>query len=396
MKIIKTISKGIGVILLGILLFAASLVGGYLFAGVINTAASTLGFWGYLLIILGLILTFYISITVHEAGHLVFGLLTGYSFSSFRIGSLMWIKQDGKIKLRCLTISGTGGQCLMTPPERENGRIPVVLYNLGGVLMNIIFSTLLVLLYLFLAYIPILSEFFVIAAALSFVIAITNGIPLAPGGMPNDGMNAYYLAGNKTARVAFRNQLLMNAEQAKGARLSDMPDEWFALPEDADMQNVHCASIAVFAASRTMESMDFAKAESEIKSLLDSDYKMASIHRNLLACDLVYCRLVLDGTKAEISSILTINQQKFMQSMKTFPSVLRTEYAVALIRDKSVEKAEKTKQKFEKTIKTYPYPQDAETEKGFMEYAEKAFSVGEGGPMELVDEVPLNCNGDPK
>ena len=35
----------------------------------------------------------FLQIIIHEAGHLVFGLLTGYKFSSFRIGSFMWIRR---------------------------------------------------------------------------------------------------------------------------------------------------------------------------------------------------------------------------------------------------------------------------------------------------------------
>ena len=137
------------------------------------------------------------------------------------------------------------------------------------------------------------------------------------------------------------------------------------------MQNVHCASIAVFSAARTMNSLDFASAEKEIKSLLESDFKIASIHRGLLACNLICCRLILDGEKAEISSILTINQQKFMQSMKNFPDVICTEYVIALIRDKNAEKVEKIKQKFKKVSKTYPYQQDIDSARDIMACAEK-------------------------
>ena len=33
-----------------------------------------------------------LNMVIHESGHLVFGLLSGYSFSSFRIMSFMWVK----------------------------------------------------------------------------------------------------------------------------------------------------------------------------------------------------------------------------------------------------------------------------------------------------------------
>lgn len=93
-----------------------------------------------ILSIIGLLFGMYAAILVHviihEAGHLVFGLLSGYKFSSFRIFSFMWVKEGDKISVRRLSIAGTGGQCLMSPPDMVDGKIPVVLYNLGGSLMR--------------------------------------------------------------------------------------------------------------------------------------------------------------------------------------------------------------------------------------------------------------------
>lgn len=83
------------------------------------------------LIYVGMFVFMYVAIlmhiVIHEAGHLVFGLLSGYKFSSFRIFSFMWIKENGKIKLKRLSIAGTGGQCLMVPPDMTEGKFPVSL-----------------------------------------------------------------------------------------------------------------------------------------------------------------------------------------------------------------------------------------------------------------------------
>ena len=38
-----------------------------------------------------------LHIAVHAAGHLVFGLLTGYGFSSYRVGSIMLLMENGKL-----------------------------------------------------------------------------------------------------------------------------------------------------------------------------------------------------------------------------------------------------------------------------------------------------------
>lgn len=364
----KKVFKKIANILAFAALFLVGAAGGLflslsLFSGFFNPLEVILG-------VVGILISLYVSIIAHEAGHLIFGLISGYTFSSFRIGSFMWIKQDGKIKIRRLSIAGTGGQCLMTPPEK-NEKTPVVLYNLGGVIANIILAAIFACFYYLLFHsVILLALVFLFGAIVSFIIALTNGLPLDVGGIPNDGMNVVHLLGDKVSAVAFKNQLLMNAAQGRGVGLSDMPDEWFVLPDGANMKNVHCASIAVFAVSRNMEKMDFASSEKEIKSLIDSDCNMAQIHRNLLKCDLVYCRLMSDGAGAEISSLLTIEQQKFMKSMKNFPSIIRTEYAIALIRDKNTEMAEKAKQNFENAAKTHPYPQDIEQERRYMEHAE--------------------------
>ena len=69
----------------------------------------------YILIALGFILTGYFHnliiftsiIIIHELGHLIFGLLSGYKFSSFRIGNIMLVKTGGKLKFKKLTIELT-------------------------------------------------------------------------------------------------------------------------------------------------------------------------------------------------------------------------------------------------------------------------------------------------
>ena len=88
-----------------------------------------------------------VQIVIHEAGHMVFGMLSGYRFCSFRIFSFMWIKDHGKLKFSRFSLAGTGGQCLMAPPDFKNGTIPVMLYNFGGSIMNAAAGLLFLLLY---------------------------------------------------------------------------------------------------------------------------------------------------------------------------------------------------------------------------------------------------------
>lgn len=97
-----------------------------------------------LLKVYGLILIFFVGflihIVIHETGHLIFGLMTGYSFVSFRIGSFTLIKENNKLKHKKFNIPGTAGQCLMMPSDLKDGKFPFVIYNFGGVIMNLVVS----------------------------------------------------------------------------------------------------------------------------------------------------------------------------------------------------------------------------------------------------------------
>ena len=72
-----------------------------------------------------------LQIVIHEGGHLVGGLLSGYRFVSFRIFNIALIRHKGRFALRRYSIAGTGGQCLLLPPDGNAGDIPLMLYNLS-------------------------------------------------------------------------------------------------------------------------------------------------------------------------------------------------------------------------------------------------------------------------
>lgn len=126
----------------------------------------------------------FLQIIIHEGGHLVFGLATGYRFSSFRVASLMLLKRDGRYELKHLSIAGTGGQCLMIPPAYTEEGFPYKLYNLGGVIANVVSALICGLLL-----IPFHNNRYVMAFLASIAVigvgyALMNGIPFGSGRCP--------------------------------------------------------------------------------------------------------------------------------------------------------------------------------------------------------------------
>ena len=332
-----------------------------------------------LMMLVGLFIGMYIAllfhVIVHEAGHLIFGLLTGYKFSSFRVGSLMWVKENGELKLKRLSLAGTGGQCLMTPPEMKDGKIPLVLYNLGGSIINIIVGLVFLIGYLVSPASPFLSPLLLIFAVVGFVIALMNGIPMRMGTVDNDGYNAFALSKNQEAVEAFWVQLKIVEQSSKGVRLRDMPAEWFSLPTDEAMKNSMAATRGVFACNRLMDEGRFLEADAMIAHLLEIESGIVGLHRNLLVCDRLFVELIGENRPDVIRNMMTKEQTKFMKSMKRFPSVLRTQYVLALLSENDPAKAEMIRNEFEKASKTYPYPHEIDGERELMRLAESRMNA---------------------
>lgn len=307
-----------------------------------------------------------IQIIIHEAGHLVFGLMSGYKFSLFRIFSLTFVKEGGKIRTKRLSIAGTGGQCLMSPPDMIDGKIPVTLYNLGGSIMNIIASTVFLGLYFALKNVPFVSTVMIFFAAIGYIFAIMNGVPMRMGTIDNDGYNAFSMSKSPEAMRAFWVQMKINEQTASGVRLKDLPDEWFKLPSDKDMKNSMVATLGVFICNRLMDKKNFEEADKLMAHMLSIDSGMVGLHRNLLICDRIYIELITENRKEIIDEMLNNEQKKFMKQMKNFPSVLRTQYVHALLCENDTAKAENIKTQFENIAKTYPYPSDIQAERELM------------------------------
>ena len=323
----------------------------------------------YGLLVLSLYAAIIIQIMIHEAGHLVFGLATGYRFCSFRIFSWMWVEEEGKLRFRRLSISGTGGQCLMAPPELQDGKMPVLLYNFGGSIMNLAVSAVFLGLSFLLPSTSFIALFLLVLALVGLAFAIMNGVPLHLGAVDNDGCNALSLMRSEEAARAFWVQLKANEQISRGRRLKDMPAEWFAMPGDEAMQNSMIATVGVLACNRLMDEHRFAEAEDQMAHLLSMESGIVGMYRSLLTCDRVFVELISQNRREILDSLLTKEQVKFMKAMKTFPSVLRTEYAMALLADRDEGKAQKIEKMFDRCASRYPYPSEITGEKEYMQIA---------------------------
>ena len=352
----------------GAVFFLLSFAGGLLLGRVTSESAGP-GLLGVLAALAAVLLACWLQIVIHESGHLVFGLLTGYRFSSFRIGSFMWLKENGKLRLKRLSIAGTGGQCIMAPPPGTAADMPVFWYHMGGVAMNLLTAALFGLLALVLPDVPFLSPLLVSCAVVGVVYAVLNGVPVHSKMVDNDGWNARTLLHSRSARESMWMQLAVSEKSAEGMRLRDMPGEWFTIPTAQEMQNGLTAAQGVFAANRLMDAHRFREADELMEHLLTMESGMAGLHRSLLLCDRMYVELIGKCREDRLNALCTPGVKTFMKQMEKFPSVLRVRYAEALLRKRDRAEAEKILSDYEKMAKRYPYHSDIQSERELMELA---------------------------
>lgn len=276
------------------------------------------GIAAFLVAFASIIVSFAIIVPVHELGHLICGLLSGYKFVSFRIFNWTFIKENEKIRVKKFAIAGTGGQCLLTPPDVPLEKIPIVLYNFGGVLANIILL-LIAIPFFFLDLNPFVSEALAVFVATDVIMILLNGIPMQAGGVGNDGYNIKLLKKNFLSKQGIVNQLRANALIQNGIRPKDMPDELFSNPEEIDYKNALEVSIPLMYASRLIDRMEYEEALSTIETLYSHKDQIMPLYAKEIACELAFLYL-RTGKIEEANRLLDKDLLKYIEKYRKMMS----------------------------------------------------------------------------
>ena len=319
------------------------------------------GAYGTVLLMACLLLSAWVQIIAHEGGHLIAGLLTGYGFVSFRIGSVILTRSATGLRLGILSLAGTGGQCLLSPPAlREDGTYPSLWYHLGGCLMNLL-CALLALAGLLLTH-SAWRVWHLCTLVIAVVFALMNGIPLHAGMVDNDGMNALRMRKDRDVAMGMYRQLQINAAIAEGLRLRDMPSEWFECTPAQERDN------GIFRLLRQVDMHDLDAAIDTARKL-SHNKKINGIYRGMAENE-KQCLQLLRGEKLDASSA---ELKQYRKAMKDSAPVLRAQYMLALLDEQDEVKAAKYARKFDRMARHYPYPNDIAMDRELMNMArEKA------------------------
>lgn len=319
----------------------------------------------YLLFLLSMGIALILQTAVHEAGHMVFGLLTGFRFLSYRVLSLIISKEDGKLKLGRFSIPGTVGQCLMGTPVNTEKK-PYYLYNAGGLIFNLIFMVFNYLI-VFLSRNPYLAIFAAANGMYDLIMLIGNGIPFDGNGIANDGKNIQEMNRHPEAIDTFYSMLDINEMMMNGTRARDTSDDMIDLRETT----LHTGSIGtsnlVWKENKLMDEHRFSEAEELMMQIRSNDYPLLDYHQKMLMLDQKYIDC-LNGCFEDITDRKTLN---YLQgTRKNVLSVIRYFYVRALYL-KDEKELEKSRQALESLEKDYPFQGEYQTEKELIEIAEE-------------------------
>lgn len=281
-----------------------------------------------------------LHIVLHEAGHLLMGLATGYRFSSFRIGSIAFVRREGRISIRRYKLTGTGGQCLMLPPEVPAERVPFFWYNAGGVVMNIVVALLALVMLKTCDLSMWWSEWSMMMVIVGLFLAVVNGIPMRPGGMQNDGMNILMLYRNPEKRKDLMHQLQIAAAATEGKRASEMPAEWFDSDPMDDPKDLIRLASRLNHQARLIDQGRFVEAHAAVADLLAHFDEQPQIVRFELAGEYVFTELLTTGRKEIVEKYWTKKQADYVKAGAKFSSAKqRILFAFALYAENDADKA---------------------------------------------------------
>ena len=300
----------------------------------------------------------FLQIIIHETGHLICGLATGFRMVSFRVANIILVRHDDGWQFGRFSIAGTGGQCLMEPAidEIKNAHLmPYAWYLAGGVIANMVTAAVaIIILYLHVAGV-VTSCLLAMLALTGIYLAITNGIPMKIGGVANDGDNIRTLKHDIDARRMLWIQLKANAVYTRGMRFCDMPQEWFDTPSDADAGNYLYATIIGMRASREIEKLDFEAAYADLRRLRAAGSRLLELLQMETACELLLPAIMLKRPRYEIEAIMDHKTEQYARTYAHYMlSRAVTVYVIErfLKRDKAA--TEKALQQVERMAARYP------------------------------------------
>lgn len=325
--------------------------------------ASSWGFSTFVFFAFVFWLFFLLQITIHELGHLIFGLLSGYSFISLRILSFVLVRDKNGFRLKRFSQPGVLGQSIMKPPRIQDGNFPFLLYNLGGSLLNFLIS-----IPFFLALVVFenigypQNILMLIFGTMGILIGLINISPLSSGGQATDGLNVLAMLRVPGARMSFYNQLLIQGYLCQGVRPRDFElENLLANQELAGARSVDF-TMTFFDHQQRLDSLDFEGARRSLERLDPYLEELLKSYRQEVRLAKIFLELVSKGDRALIDELYDQDLKDYVNGAVPSLSSLRFTMAYEALYLKDKLGAQKTYERILSMAQSHPLEGEAQME----------------------------------
>lgn len=347
-------------VFLWILLF---IVSGIIGIGGMELIATYMPNFSFIDIILGFlvfILSIPLHIVLHEAGHLIGGLLSGYQFIMFRLFHTVWIKTNEGISRRKQVVQGLLGQALMAPPENEENP-PFLLYHSSGLIVNL--ATALLMFYAgWVISNPSVAFLLFLSGGVAFFLFITNIIPMKG----NDGYNIVQHYKRPETLAETTNILHLYGGMVRGESFVNL-QRYITLDSPKSFENPNTVTFYTAQAAAAFEQYDFNEACKIYQDLWRNRTQLMDLHKPEIYFNYLFCLFLTEPAHEDILKIKETTIYKNYLKMKA-ADTFKVRAAEAIYAEEDVDKATILLDEGEKLIATAPTISEEKLERHLYAY----------------------------
>ena len=280
------------------------------------------------LLFVGLFLSIYVHIFLHEGGHFLFGKLSGYRLVSFQVRHFKYSQADHSLHHMQTASPLLAGQCLMAPPKGDYAELPYRGYLLGGILANALTGTILYSS----AFLMELKagSLFVLFSFVPVWMALANLLPKAQ----NDGALLREASRSLPARRLLFQQLEMARLIEEKVPFADLPDAYFENLKDAQYQKTFLVDYFYMVAYvRALGELDFEEADSLLQTFSANRPVEESVYWPIYVMESLFCDALFGRIANAEEKYIQIQAQPLLKRYWIANNRIRAAYAFFCLTD---------------------------------------------------------------
>ena len=285
----------------------------------------------------------YVNIILHEIGHLIGGLRSGYRFVAFNVFRSTVKKENGKLKVKRCRFPGAMGGCILSPPDMNDGKYPFKLTTCFGFLVNFLIGAVCFILLFSIAGISGFAAVVLLFTGIWGIgLGVLNLVPINTI-LPNDGYIFFHMGKEENAsmRRGFWSGNRVQILDTEGVRPRDIPTELFDWVDKDNVKDVFTLGTAGIQYKYYLDGRELDRARALMQSLCNNSSNIPKVQMDSGYCDLLFQEMVNECREGAIDRLYTKGVKDFMSIARSEMNVQRTLYAHALLVLKDPVKAKK-------------------------------------------------------